>query len=170
MKNHSMFKRTSVIVSSLHTNVIINPDQYGDENGTKLTKKRRHVTVYSGSKISSRALNRVLMDKGWNFNTLKMPPLINSETEHHWVLLKSLAPDNKTVELRWKIASEEDMKRAVGLTPCNYTEPTHFNYSSNFEESFKQGLQMDNDSIPEMENPFQNFLETTSETLDETSK
>jgi hypothetical protein len=170
MKANSVFKRNSVIVSSLHTNSLINPDNLSDEFGGKLTKKKRHVAVYSGSKISARSLNRLLIDKGWNFNTFRSPPLANSETEHHWVLLKSLAPDNKTFQLRMKIASEEDMKKAEGLPKCNYPEPSHYNYSGNFEESFRQGLQMDNDSIPEMENLFQNFPETTSETLDETSK
>ena len=108
------------------------------------------------------------MDKGWNFSTLRIPPLRNSETENHWVILKSLAPDNKHVELRWKVATEADMKKAEGLPKCNYDDPNPLNYSQNFEESFRAGLQSDNDSFPGMENPFQSFPEP--ETLGETSQ
>jgi hypothetical protein len=61
---------------------------------------KRHVAVYTDSKISSRAINWVLLYKGWNFSTLRMLPLIDSEAENHWVLLKSFAPNNKNVELR----------------------------------------------------------------------
>jgi hypothetical protein len=34
-----MFKRNTVVLSSLHTNSLINPDMYCDGNGNKLTKK-----------------------------------------------------------------------------------------------------------------------------------
>ena len=62
------------------------------------------------------------------------------------------------------------MKKAEGLPKCNYDDPNPFNYFENFEESFKAGFQMGNDSFPEMENPFQSFPEATSETLGETSQ
>jgi hypothetical protein len=83
------------------------------------------------------------------------------------MLLKSLASDNKTVELRMKIATDNNMKRAERLPKCNYDDPNPFNYISNFEDSFKQGLQMGSDLLPEMENPFQN---STPEASGESSK
>ena len=69
------------------------------------------------------------------------------------------------MELRWKVANEADIKKAEGLPKCNYDDPNPFNYFGNFEESFKAGLQSDNDSFPEMENP---FPEATPETGGET--
>ena len=35
-----MFKRNSVVLSSIHTNPLVNPDKYYDENGNKLNKKK----------------------------------------------------------------------------------------------------------------------------------
>ena len=68
-----------------------------------------------------------MTDKGWNPNNARVSGLKNSESLHHWMLLKSLAPDNKNFELRMRIATDDEMKRAERLPKCNYDDPNPFN-------------------------------------------
>ena len=98
--------------------------------------------------MTDRDINQVLLSKGWEMKSVQTQPLFNNKVEHHWQVINTCRLKRYDVWLKWRIANENDMKKTEGLPRCN------------FSDSFRQGLEINNEFPSEMENPFQNIFET----------
>ena len=141
---------------------LTSPDLSKDEFGGKL-KKNESVTVYTGRKMSGRAINRVLLSKGWKIASVERHPLFNSETEHHWQVIKTKDTKSNHVAIRWKIATDDEMKKTAGMPKCSFTD----SFRVGFEDEFEEHLEVHNDSPGEMEKAFQSLFETPVENTQE---